>query len=133
MGKDENWEPSNPNVLFDLRQTYAMKILTPILEELEVVRTKNDYRIWWELLTTHLYVNVHQKLSDDERTEFDLKEKETMNVLNKYPNVFKGMDRNPEGTYLIKKSLMTLEMWLKNKMEEKGLYGKGSEYDWDEI
>jgi hypothetical protein len=43
MAKDYNFANQNPNMLFDLRQTYAMQILTPILILLEQYRDTNDF------------------------------------------------------------------------------------------
>ena len=122
-----------PNVLYDLRQTYAINILTPILVEIEIRRRERDYEKWFELLTDHLFTNINQKLADDEIKEYNALVQEVLTVINKYPDVYGGRDKSAQPNYLVKESLKKLEMWLKKRMDEAGLYGKGSSYDIDEI
>lgn len=122
-----------PNVLYDLRQTYAINILTPILVEIEIRRRERDYEKWFELLNDHLFTNINQKLADDEIKEYNSLVQKILKVINKYPNVFCGRDKAAQPNYLVKESLKELEMWLKKRMDECGLYGKGSTYDADEI
>jgi hypothetical protein len=131
---DDSFMPVNPNILFDLRQTYAMQILTPILIQIEEFRDRNMYQQWFEKLTMGLFINVYQKLDEDEREEYKEKKNKTLKILNENPSVYKGIDKqNPERNYKVKTALIELELWLKDKMEKHGLYGKGSEYDADEI
>lgn len=122
-----------PNVLYDLRQTYAINILTPILVEIEIRRRERDYEKWFELLTDHLFTNINQKLADDEIKEYNALVQEILTVINQYPDVYCGRDKRAQPNYLVKESLKKLEMWLKKRMDEAGLYGKGSSYDVDEI
>lgn len=135
MAKNNNEDFMNqtPNMLFDLRQTYAMQILTPILLDLEFFRSECNFKKWFETLTERLYTNVYQKLDDPERTEYGALKNKIIKELNTYKNAFVGTSKNEEERYRVKQALFELELWLKAKMEEKGLYGKGSEYDWDEI
>jgi uncharacterized membrane protein (UPF0182 family) len=80
-----------------------------------------------------LHTNINQKLDDDARTEWDKLFNETIKELNKYPSTFAGHDKTPEKVFKIKMLLKKMEQWLKQKMESEGLYGKGFEYDPDEI
>jgi len=123
----------NTNMLFDLRQTYAIKILEPILLAIESHRENNEFTGVYEKMTRSLYANIHQKLKEGDKNEWlELKEK-VLRIINKYPDAFVGRDNNPQSIELIKDALQEMEMWLKFKMEENGLFGKGYEYDWDEI
>lgn len=133
MVKNEEFAPTTPSMLFDLRQTYAMQILTPILLELELYRGESNFMKWYETLTDKLYVNVYQKMDDNERNEYKIKLNSTIKVINENVNVFKGFSKEEQKKHCVKEALKELELWLKSKMEDKGLYGKGSEYDWDEI
>lgn len=133
MVKNDDFTPTSQNMLFDLRQTYAMQIITPILIELEYHRGECNFMKWFETLTDKLYVNVYQKINDDERKEYKQKLSETVKVINANTSVFKGINKDELKKYYVKEALKELELWLKAKMEDKGLYGKGSEYDWDEI
>lgn len=123
----------SPTVLYDLRQTYAVSILTPILIEIEISRRERNYEKWFELLTDHLYTNVNQKLSDKEIVEYETLLNRTIKLINEYPNVYGGRDKGPRQNYIVKESLKKLEMWLKKRMDDCGLYGKGNQYDIDEI
>lgn len=130
---NEDFMNSTPNMLFDLRQTYAIHLLTPILLELRTYRREESFIKWFETITEDLYVEVNQKLSPGEREDYSELYNKTIAVLREFANAYRGTDKTPERKARVKQALMQLEMWLKNKMEEKGLYGKGSEYDWDEI
>jgi hypothetical protein len=61
----------NPDMPYDLRQTYAMYILTPILVKIEEARMGNNFREWYNLLTMSLHTNIYQKLDDEQRKEYD--------------------------------------------------------------
>jgi hypothetical protein len=132
MTKDE-FSPTNPNMLFDLRQTYAMQLLTPILLEIKFHRKNADYQRWFETLTEDLFIEVNQKLTPEEREEYKRNYDKCVGVLNNYSTAYKGTNHNQEQKALVKQAIINIELWLKEKMEEHGIYGKGSEYDWDEI
>jgi hypothetical protein len=110
-----------------------MQILTPILILLEQYRDTNDFSKWFEKLTEALYTNIRQKLTDDERKQYLVEKEKCLKVINQYAGVYRGTDKDPQSCYRVKMALLDLEMWLKDMMEEHGLYGKGSEVDWDEI
>jgi hypothetical protein len=129
----KDFTPENPQILYDLRQTYAMSILTPILLDIEELRNENQFVGWYERLTFSLYTNLHQKLNDNEREEYKELYNLTNEILNKYPECYNGKEKNIEKIYKVKQAILKLELWLKNKMEEKGLFGKGFVYDEDEI
>lgn len=132
MTKDE-FSPTNPNMLFDLRQTYAMQLLTPILLEIKFHRKNADYQRWFETLTEDLFIEINQKLTPDERDEYKRVYEQSVKVLNENPTAYKGTNHRSEDKAKIKQAIIKIELWLKEKMEEHGIYGKGSEYDWDEI
>jgi hypothetical protein len=131
MSKD--FIPDNPQILYDLRQTYAMNILTPILLEIEDLRNRNLFIGWYEKLTYSLYTNIYQKLTEKEREEYQTIYDSINDILNKYPESYQGRDKDIGGIYKVKQAILKLELWLRNKMEEKGLFGKGFVYDEDEI
>lgn len=131
----KNYEDFNekPEMAWDLRLTYAMKILTPILEAIEYYRTNSDFQKWFDYLDLHLYTNINQKLSEDEQKEYILLIGKTINILNKHSDAFAGRDKSMSEIYPIRNALKELEMWLKQKMEDNNLFGGGSDYDPDEI
>lgn len=132
MGKDE-FAPTNPNMLFDLRQTYAMQLLTPILLEIKFHRKNGDYQRWFETLTEDLFIEVNQKLTPEERNEYREVYSNVVKILNAYSTAYRGTNHNQEYKAIVKQAIIKIELWLKEKMEEHGIYGKGSEYDIDEI
>ena len=135
MAKDDDFGfPDNPKILFDLRQTYAMQILTPILIALEIARSNNDFQKWYDTLAYSLYVNIYQKLEEDEREEYKKVKEACLQTLHSKKLAYQGTPgQSIEDVHIVKSALMDLEMWMKSKMEDHGLFGKGSEYDIDEI
>lgn len=124
---------ANQNVLFDLRQTYAIKILEPILLMIEDARRNSNFISWYEELTLNLYTNIFQKLNEIERGEYENILKETNKVLSNNESSYLGRSKELKGNFAVRQALQKLEMWMKDKMETTGLYGKGYSYDEDEI
>lgn len=116
---------SSGDMPYDLRQTYAMGLITPILLEIEIYRSKNDFYNWFEKLTMSLHTNINQKLLDVERKEYEKVLEETITVLNNNPSIFSGKDKSPENMYKVKMQLKKLECWLRDKMQQHGLFGVG--------
>jgi hypothetical protein len=123
----------NPEMLWDLRLTYATELLAPILREIEIARTENNFMKWYELLTMNLHTNINQKLTTDEREEYETEHQKVLKVINEFPTVFKGTDKSPPTLYKLKIALKNFEMWLRDKMEDHGLFGRIAVYDEDEI
>ena len=121
----ENQFSVNPEMPYDLRQTYANGILTPILLELEILRDKDDFSSMYKKLTMSLYTNLNQKLGLQEREDYQKLLTETISEINKYPDTFRGHDKSTEKVHKIRLVLQKLEMWLKDRMQEHGLYGSG--------
>jgi hypothetical protein len=133
MAKDYENFNEKPEMAWDLRLTYAMKILTPILESIEYYRTNSNFQKWFDYLDLHLYTNINQKLRDEEKEEYIELVKKTITELNKYPDAFAGTSKDMKEIYPVRNALRNMEMWLKQKMEENNLFGGGSDYDPDEI
>jgi hypothetical protein len=115
----------NPEMPYDLRQTYAMNLLTPILIGVEEARRKNDFREWYNLLTMSLHTNVYQKLDDELRKEYDRLHEELLQTIScvELRNCFAGRDKDPIKIYKVQKALKELEIWLRDKMQKSGLFG----------
>jgi hypothetical protein len=124
MGSEDHFE-SREEMPFDLRHTYAIGILTPILLSIELCRENNKFPEWFDKLTMSLHTNIHQKLLEDERKEYNIKLNETIKVLNDHPDTFQGRDKDPRKIFIVKRALKDLEMWLKDRMQEHGLFGSG--------
>ena len=134
MTKNDDFQVGgNPNMLYDLRQTYAMEILRPLLIAIEYHRDKNEFVPWFDKLTMGLHTNVNQKLSEEEREEYNKLLNDTIKELNEHNDTFMGRNKDAKEIYTVKMIIKNLEMWLKIKMEESGIYGKGFVYDPDEI
>jgi hypothetical protein len=124
MGADNSFT-ANGDMPYDLRQIYAVEILGPILKAIEYHREKSEFLSWYDKLTMSLHTNIYQKLIDSERKEYETLNNETMDVLNKNKDAFCGRDKSPEKIHNVKMALKKLEMWLKQKMQEHGLFGSG--------
>lgn len=132
MGSDNDYT-ANPDMPYDLRQTYAMGILTPILLLIEEHRNKNEFMQWYDVMTMSLHTNINQKLDEDERKEYEEVNKRIVEVLNKYPDAFSCRDKTPMHVSIVKQALKDLEMWLKDKMQKHGLFGSGYFDDEDSL
>jgi hypothetical protein len=114
----------NPDMPYDLRQTYAMYILTPILVKIEEARMGNNFREWYNLLTMSLHTNIYQKLDDEQRKEYDDLNTSILKRLNgELRNCFCGTEKSPQSVYNVQSLLKELEVWLRDKMQKSGLFG----------
>jgi len=123
MGAESQF--SSSDMLFDLRQTYAMKILSPILEVIEEYRNQNQFTKWYEVMTMSLHTNINHKLTPEEKEEWKVLNQDVINCINVNANVYMGRDKSNNGIYIVKSKLKEMEIWLKEKMELHGMFGKG--------
>lgn len=106
---------------YDLRQTYA-EIIGVILKRIVEARYTNDYSLWYKALED-LFIEVNQKLTEQERKDYDERIMETNKILNQYTKVYQRKERSKEGLVAIQKTLRGLELWIKERMEDHKMFG----------
>lgn len=120
--EDYNADDVSKELLYDLRQYYA-RIVGEILIQIATARKEKRFMDYYDWLDS-LYTEINQKLDVDERKEYLNVLKETQDVINKYEQVYLGkLDKN-DAKNEIYNALNELDMWLKDKMEAHGLYGR---------
>jgi len=77
---------------------------------------------WFNSLE-HLKIEINQKLSKNEREDYQKELNKCVTVLNNYSSEFNKTSNNNDGVFKIKNALRNLEEWLKIKMEENKLFG----------
>jgi len=124
----------NPDMPYDLRLTYAMHILTPILVKIEDARRNNDFAEWYHLLTMSLHTNIYQKLNDDLRKEYDTLNAKIIKELTseELRDCFAGRNKSSDKIYKVQLLLKELEIWLRDKMQKNGLFGSSLYGDMDD-
>ncbi len=108
-------------LVYDLRQTYA-QILDEVLKRIAECRVRGDFTEWFNSLE-HLQIEINQKLSKQEREEYEEALTKCVKILNLESAVFNKISKNNQGVFKVKCALRDLEKWLKIKMEEHKLFG----------
>lgn len=116
-----NSNEDNKELVFDLRQTYA-KLLENILFRLAEARINKKYIDWFEALDD-LHTEINQKLDEDEKEVYNKELKKCVDILNQYPAAYNKQTSSPTENFIIKQALKDLELWLKDKMELKNMFG----------
>ena len=116
-----NNSDDNNELVYDLRQTYA-KLLTEVLERIAASRLHDDYINWFKALDD-LHTEISQKFHEDEKKEYEKNLRKCIETLNKYPAEYNKQSTRIEGVFAVKSAIKNLELWLKEMMEKKHMYG----------
>lgn len=120
--EEYNADEVSKELLFDLRQYYA-KIVGEILIQIATVRKEKKFIDYYDWLDS-LYIEINQKLDEDERKEYLTILKKVQETIKKNEQTYLGKLDKSEAKNEIYNSLTELDMWLKDKMEVHGLYGR---------
>ena len=121
------------NIAYDLRQYYA-KIVGEHLIDISFYRKKQMFGLWFRSLES-LYTITSFKYNEKEKAkeDYDKLINSIHQLANKFSLCWRGKSKHPERTQEIDVALRQLEQFLYLKMEDSGIFGKGYEYDEDEI
>jgi hypothetical protein len=126
MTEEYSDDNSTKDLLYDLRQYYA-KIVGEILIEIATARKEKRFTDYYDWLDS-LHTEINQKLTDTERKEYDTNLKIVIDILNNNRNVYLGKTHDNDDKNVVFSALNELEMWLRDKMEDHGMFGR----KWDE-
>ena len=126
--KDYNSSEGIENgMIWDLRQIYAVDIVGQTLKDLKMARNINDYPTWFKLLKRDLATEINHKLDILEKPLVKEKIKEIEKIIVKNENAYSGTSSSSEEVQNIEEALCDLEMYLKQLMEEHGMFGRQEE------
>ena len=114
-------------MIWDLRQIYAIDIVGQTLKDIKIARNVNDFSTWFKLLKRDLATEINHKLDKLEKPLLIEKIKETEKIIIKNRNAYTNQPCSAEEVQLLEEALCKLEMFLKQMMEEHGMFGRAEE------
>lgn len=128
MGYDnDSYDDDQKELIYDLRQIYAIKLVGQTLQEIMFARKTNNYSLWFKLLKRDLLTEINQKLDNEEREEIDFLIKEVIATINKNRSAYLNKSSNPDQHQAIEDILIKLEKELRILMEKKKMFGAKEE------
>jgi len=133
---DNPIDEASKDLPYDLRTVYGAELVGEHLKDIAKARKADDYSNYYKCLKD-LFIIVNHKIKDKKikflkegkETEISATEHYTSLVnkavltANKYPNVWLGKDKDPQGCAAIEIVLNDIEMFLYEKMEEAKMFG----------
>jgi len=121
------WEKESDEtkeMVWDLRQIYANKILGVTLEKLKYAMDDANFPEWFRLLKRDLRVETNHKMNKKEREEIKNKIEEIKKIISKNEGSYVGKNPSREGYQLIDDALCDLLMMFYNVLENHNMLGK---------
>ena len=115
------------DMIWDLRQIYAIDIVGQTLKDIKMARNVNDFSTWFKLLKRDLATEINHKLDKLEKPLLIEKIQDTEKIIIKNRNAYTKQPCSPEEVQLLEEALCSLEMFLKQLMEEHGMFGRQEE------
>ena len=125
--KDYGSEEFDKNMIWDLRQIYAVDILGQTLKDIKVARDLDNFPIWFKLLKRDLATEINHKLDELEKPLVKEFIKKTEQIIIKNKNAYQKTACSSEEFQAVEEALCELEMYLKQLMEEHGMFGQKEE------
>jgi hypothetical protein len=122
--KDYGSEEFDKNMIWDLRQIYAVDILGQTLKDIRVARVLSDFPLWFKLLKRDLATEISHKLDEAEKPLLKDFIKKTESIIVKNSNAYQKTNCSAEEVQAIEEALCELEMYLKKLMEEHAMFGQ---------
>lgn len=126
-----NDSPEGTELAYDLRQIYA-KLVGDHLNDIASARKADNYSMYFRALKD-LYIIVQHKFSDDDRKDYKVLMTKASEIANKYSMEFTGEVKDSKNCAMIEEVLNEIEMFLYKKTDEANIFGKGYEWDADEV
>jgi len=114
-------------MIWDLRQIYAIDIVGQTLKDIKVARNLNDFANWFKLLKRDLATEINHKLDKIEKPLVQQKIKDTEMIIVKNQNAYTKSQCSAREVQELEEALCNLEMFLKQLMEEHGMFGQKEE------
>jgi hypothetical protein len=125
--KDYGAEEFDKNMIWDLRQIYAVDILGQTLKDIKIARDLDNFPIWFKLLKRDLATEINHKLDKLEKPLVKEFIKKTEQILIRNKNAYAKNPCSSEEFQEVEEALCELEMYLKQLMEEHGMFGQKEE------
>ena len=125
--KDYGSDDIENTMIWDLRQIYAIEIVGQTLKDIKMARNLNDFSNWFKLLKRDLATEINHKLDKLEKPLVKDKIKEIEKIIVKNQNAYTKTQCSAEEIQELEEALCDLEMYLKQLMEEHGMFGKKEE------
>lgn len=125
--KDYGSDSVDSTLIWDLRQIYAVDILGQTLKDIKMARNFNDFATWFKLLKRDLATEINHKLDKAEKPLVKDLIKETEKIIIKNKNAYTNQPCSNEEFQKVEEALCKLEMYLKQLMEEHGMFGMKEE------
>ena len=109
------------SLAYDLRQIYA-RIVGEHLVEVANHRKAKSYPGWFNALD-NLFIEISQKLDEDEMKEYKELKTETIKLINENRQIYIGNSHDPKRVAIIVNALRDMDIWIKHMMEEHGMFG----------
>jgi len=134
MAYEKNFDFSDETkIAWDLRRIWAEKIIGSTVQRIQFAMDGENYPVWFHLMKRDLRVEIFKNLDNTERKEVDDSIELTRNILARYSSAYLNKSRQPGEHEQIEKALCELYIVMTTLMEANGIFGKGYEYDEDEI
>ena len=115
------------SMIWDLRQVYAIDIVGQTLKDIKIARNINNFSTWFKLLKRDLATEINHKLDDAEKPLVKTKIEDTEKIIVQNQSAYLGGSTSAEEIQNLEEALCDLEMYLKQLMQEHGMFGQKEE------
>ena len=115
------------SMIWDLRQVYAIDIVGQTLKDIKIARNINNFSTWFKLLKRDLATDINNKLDDAEKPLVKTKIEDTEKIIVQNQSAYLGGSTSAEEIQNLEEALCDLEMYLKQLMQEHGMFGQKEE------
>jgi len=130
----KNYESEDETkIAWDLRRIWAEKIIGSTVQRIQFAMDTTNYPMWFHLMKRDLRTEIFKNFDGEQRKEVDDKIKTTRDIIIKYPYAYLNKTKESEQHEIIETALCELYIVMTTLMEANGIFGKGYEYDEDEI
>lgn len=120
-------------IAWDLRRIWAEKIIGTTVQRIQYAMDNEDYPSWFHLMKRDLRCEIFKNLTTEEKNKINDEIIKVKNIIQRFPQAYLKSTRQPEEHEAVEEALSELYILMTSLMEDNGLFGKGYEYDEDEI
>lgn len=111
-------------LIYDLRQIYAIQIVGETLKQIAYLRKTNQFPAWFRMLKRDLRIEISKGLTEKEIKLIEHKIHLTKHIINKFPNEYLGKTHEANAHESIEEALIELEILMVSLMEKHSMFGK---------
>lgn len=120
-------------VAWDLRRIWAEKVIGVTVQQIQLAMSRPNYPLWFSLMQRDLRTEIFKNFSEEEREEVEDKIDKVKQIISENQRAYLNQSKNPEEHEKIDDALCELYILMTSLMDKNGLFGKGYQYDEDEI